>query len=350
MKNLFLVFTILLACNQPGKTVVTDSPITPLSIPDTTAQMAPVSEVLTIEQGDISAAEFEKYRSTYKNIFDNNAGSFAAVNGVTTIPLTNGSASFKNNEGTPHDEDRLAYRYLGAIPALSKYLIEGKGYEYRFYLLLDKNSGAQDTINGIPFITPDKKWFVSYAANPNDEPTPTSEVTIYAVAPGAIAKAWQKTFKQLVKEVCWKDNNTAYLKLIPSEEKASAPGYIRLTIANGNTPATAVSPSWYGNYELVLGKGKEEQWQIQLQVTKEGAVFSETGLQVFNQYALSTSQDNGSLSLTFNKALEGGSTILRKEDHFGHLEAAGDHFAFKCPYLDIRTNNNNNNTYQLIKK
>lgn len=348
MKNLFILFITLLACNQPGKTVVTDSLTAPLSTPDTTAQIAPVSNVLTVEQGDISAAEFEKYKAAYKNDLDNTS-SFTAVNGVTTIPLANGKASFKDNEGTPHDEDRLAYRYAGAIPALNKYLVEGKGYEYRFYLLLDKHSGAQDTINGIPFIAPDKKWFISYAANPNDEPTPTSEVTIYGVAPGAIAKAWQKTFKQLVKEVCWKDASSILLKLIPNEEKATTPSYIRLSIGSGNAPATAVSPSWYGNYSLVLSKGKEEELKIELKITKEGAVFSETGRQVFNQYALSTSQDNGNLSFTFNKVIEGGSAILQKEDRFGHIEAAGDHFAFKCPYLDTRTESHNT-TYPLIKQ
>ncbi|HVI46645.1 MAG TPA: hypothetical protein VM802_17335 [Chitinophaga sp.] len=358
MKNLLTLSVILLACNAPAKEVKNDSTMLAVAASAdsaVTAVSAAPQQVITVETGDITRQEFEQNKTSCKSDITYDSLQFRTVNGVTTINCNNGSVSFKDNAGVPHDEDRLAFRFAGELKALNKYLVEVRGYEHGFYILLDKASGRKDTVSNTPHVSPDGRWIVCEKEDPYAEQSPSTDIDIYTVDNGTVKQVYHKAFRWIARDLCWKDESMVYVKAARGEGETAAIDYARLTIVTGGNKATtaATSAAWYGTYSFVLNKDSKDsrdQLEVQLQVTKDSTIYTESGYQVYSKYSLSNSEKDGTLSFAFRHVLDGGSGVLERENRFGHIQSTTGGYSFECPYLDARTGSKKKIVYTLEKK
>ena len=190
---------------------------------EVTATLAGVTKTVQAEQhitdlqeSTITQAEFMKAYSAYHNPFTMDSARFSSIDGKTSLPLKSGVRVFTNNNGVPYDENIETYVYRGQFESIKSYLVEVNLYEDNFFLLINKNTGKTDTLSGFPYLSEDHRQIFCSQYNPyetyDDMPPPTQDAEFYTVSKTLIKQVNRKPFKFFIDKVCWKDNNTIYLK------------------------------------------------------------------------------------------------------------------------------------------
>ena len=86
-------------------------------------------------------------------------------NGKTVLYCTQQLLRFVDD--TTNVESQSIYTYIGQLPALDLYLVEGQFYEEMSYFFIDKQSGnTKATFSGMPYLSPDKKSIITLDSNP----------------------------------------------------------------------------------------------------------------------------------------------------------------------------------------
>ena len=182
------------------------------------------SDLPQLIESDLSESDYENSRADDQNLFLKDTITFPSVNGTIELPTAESTVVFKNNIGEPHDEDIETFKYLGSYTALKKYLLEVHLYEDSFHLLVDQQTGLIDTLQGMPYFSPDhSKIFSSqevFEDGDNDQ-LMFSYNYLYNFRSEKIDLLTTINFKWLVRECYWKNNQTIYIKASTSKLPAS---------------------------------------------------------------------------------------------------------------------------------
>ncbi|MDB0602878.1 hypothetical protein V2590_09610 [Tenacibaculum maritimum] len=156
---------------------------------------------------------------------------------ITNLFLNNGETIFfKDNLGTPYDENSIQYRKVQSKKA-TKFIISVQEYERDYFLLLDKDDKSIDTIPSYPYFSKDKNIIFVVDYNPyetyNDIFPPSEDVYIYKYVKKQLQKVYFKPYHffsdTYLESFFWKDQNILYLKFISEKDRKKAK-YISLTI------------------------------------------------------------------------------------------------------------------------
>jgi hypothetical protein len=189
----------------------------------------------TIDIVGISKQEFDSKKEVSKILIKYDSIRFPKINGLINLSLLNGtSLKLKDNVGTPYDENRISYKYLGFLNIANKYLVSVKVYEASYYLLIDSSTGKKQKINGIPVISPNYEYFITTFYNQydeyNDMPPPTQDIEIYKIInKSSLKKIISKHYKWSIKSLFWKNNNEIYIKR-SKDKNSSSIDYVKLKI------------------------------------------------------------------------------------------------------------------------
>ncbi|MFL0143641.1 hypothetical protein, partial [Tenacibaculum maritimum] len=115
---------------------------------------------------------------------------------ITNLFLNNGETIFfKDNLGTPYDENSIQYRKVQSKKA-TKFIISVQEYERDYFLLLDKDDKSIDTIPSYPYFSKDKNIIFVVDYNPyetyNDIFPPSEDVYIYKYVKKQLQKVYFK--------------------------------------------------------------------------------------------------------------------------------------------------------------
>lgn len=184
--------------------------------PNVSTQIKAAQSVTGLQDSSITEEEFLQAFSAYQNPFTPDSAKFSSIHGKTSLPLKSGVHVFTNNNGVPYDENIEIYKYRGQFESVKSYLVEVHLYEDNFFLLINKNSGNIDTLNGFPYFSADHRRIFSSQYNPyetyDDMPPPTQDAELYMVNSTGVKQVTRRPFKFFINGACWKDNNTLYLK------------------------------------------------------------------------------------------------------------------------------------------
>ncbi|GGH03233.1 hypothetical protein [Pedobacter zeae] len=226
MKKVFIICLFLISCQEAPQKIKAGK---------YTRQKAKVLENYTdIAESEISRKKFDMGVLTFHNPIILDSSVFAPVNGKTTLPVKAGDKVFVDNRGVPHDEDMVSYRYRGRFGSLNSYVVEVHLYEDDFFLLINAVTGRQDTLNGFPFLSPDKRKIFCSRYNPYETyekvPPPTCDVEIHLLKGTTISQIIRKPLKNDIMQAYWKNSNTIYTK-VASGQGGSDSSYreLRLT-------------------------------------------------------------------------------------------------------------------------
>lgn len=362
MRKLLSLLIFLYACNGAVQNKATADSTAAVAKTDSAAAVpAPAAQQLSVELTGIPEAEFDRYKQSDRNQIDNDTTKLHVVNGVLTIPSDKGGAVvFKNNDGVPHDEDKLSYSYHGYLKPLNKYLVGVSGYEHAYCLMVDKTTGKKDTVSNIPAVSPDGKLLICSRYNPYEEyehiPPPTGDISIYAVENNDVKRIFIQPYRWFVRDLYWKDNRTVYIKTRQKEgDDAATTDYIQLAVVSGTDTlnASPVNASWKGTYSTVLNESSSDSRDhinVDFKVDGNTVMYTESGFQVYNKYLLAATEKDGQLFFTFKKVEDGGDRMVETEKRFGHIEKEDGKYKLYCPYLDSKMNGGNRMSYPLRKK
>lgn len=134
---------------------------------------------------------FESKKSTAINYLVTDTTAITKKNGLIELKTPGKTKVFKDN---PTDEDdRQIYSYLGQIPVLNQYLVQGNYYEGSDFQFIDKSTGANtQTFGDVPYLSPDKKHIISIYGNPYEQ---TSDLALYTVNNNKIKEVMSASFK-----------------------------------------------------------------------------------------------------------------------------------------------------------
>lgn len=362
MRKLLPIFILLSACNEGVfRKTTADSAVTAGKTDTLTTAAAPAPALLSVELTGITEEEFQRHQPSTQDQIEYDTTKFRTVNGQLTLPTEKeGVVLLQNNNGVPHDEDRLVYQYRGYLKLLNKYLVEVNGYEHGYCLLIDKSTGKKDTISNLPVVSPDGRLILSKRYNPYEEhehiPPPTEDISIYTVDNNAVKRIFLQANRWFAHDLYWKDNHTVYVKTWQKEgDDAAISDYVRLTVVAGQDTlnSAAVNASWNGTYATVLHESSDDARDhigVELKVDGNTAIYTESGFQLYNKYLLAASEMDGALFFTFKKILDGGGVILKIEKRFGHIKKEDGKYILYCPYLDCQVNGGHRMSYPLKKK
>jgi hypothetical protein len=177
MKHSFFLFftTIILvfSCNKKTaeSTVVTDS--VEAAENDRYFEMAD-SSVFHIgdhvfELTTISKADFEALPDLFKNMDTSETNRMRAYASVVSrkgdslgITCANNKIIYMINNNDEDDDAFANYTFLKDMPEINQWLLMGTYYEAYGYLLIDKTSGDSTALYGMPVVSPDKKYIITF--------------------------------------------------------------------------------------------------------------------------------------------------------------------------------------------
>jgi len=186
----------------------------------------------------IDKSLFESKKETSVNYLVKDTTAITKKNGIIELKSLNKTKIFKDH---PTDEDsREIFNYIGQVPALNQYLVQGNYYEGYDYQFIDKTTGADtQTFSDLPYISPDKKHIIAIYGNPYES---TADLELYYVNGNKIKniiiasfKNWMPSFEP--SEMFWSNDNHLYLTVNHAKAtwqengKPSSPSqYIRIRI------------------------------------------------------------------------------------------------------------------------
>lgn len=360
MRKLLSLLVFLYACDGTGQNkTATDSAVV-AGISDSLPATAAIPPA-TVEISSITQEAFSKYETSYTNPITYDSAKFPVVNGALNIPTDKGGpVVLNNNEGVPHDENRISFKYAGYIASLNRYLVTVKGYEQRYCLAIDKATGQKDTLQNVPQVSPDSKLLICHQYNPYETyenvTPPTEDISIYTVENNVIRKAFFQPYHWFVSGLYWKDNHTVYIRTAQPVDDVSHVDYVQLEIVTGTAPrkTSSINDSWKGTYTIVLNEASSDsrdQIQVELKLAGDSAVFTESGFQVYGKYLLAAAEKEGRLIFTFKGVLDGGSGLVEREKRFGYMWKNDEgQYRLSCPYLDQRVSPEGPIAFPLKKK
>lgn len=115
-----------------------------------------------------------------------------------------------------------------------------------------------------------------------------------------------------------------------------------------------ISEKWIGSYSLIINENSKD-WRdtqdITLDINKDSVIYSVEGYQIYQKYKLSAIENNNTLKLKFQSALDDtDSAVLEKTKDFGEMVYDGKNYNWTCPYIDISFMDKKKITYILSKK
>ncbi|MBC9930271.1 hypothetical protein [Chitinophaga qingshengii] len=360
MRKLLSLLIFLYACNGAVQNKTATDSVTAASKPDSGKAVAILPPV-TVEISSITGETFKKYEASYNNPITLDSAKFPVVNGELNIPTDKGGpVILKNNEGVPHDENRISFKYAGYIASLNRYLVTVKGYEQRYCLAIDKATGQKDTLQNVPQVSPDSKLLICHQYNPYETyenvTPPTEDISIYAVENNVIRKIFFQPYRWFVSGLYWKDNHTVYIRSTQPVDDVSNVDHVQLEIVTGTTPrnTVAINDSWKGTYTALLNEkagDSRDQVEVELKVSGDSTILTESGYQVYGKYLLAATEREGNLFFTFKQVLDGGSGLIEREKRFGYLwKDEEGKYRLTCPYLDVQSTNGGRVAFLLKKK
>jgi len=294
---------------------------------------------------NLTKASYDTGKTGDVDPFKKDTLTHASRNGIIRLPVAGATAIFQDNKGEPHDEDIKTFKYLGTYPTLKKYLLEVHVSEDHYYLLVDQKTGLQDTIQGMPYFSPDRtKIFASQDEyeDGDEDMHLVSANYIYKRVSNRTKVAASDSYKWLVRECYWKDNKTVYVKASTSQDpldffyKMITIGVPEKKVTNHTKTSLA---AWIGSYKTSLYKGSDDsrdEQDIEINIYADSIIYMESGYQLYNKYSLSAKEENKVISLTYKSTIEGGSPIVDSQHDFGTVKKNGDAITWESPYLDER--------------
>ena len=227
--SLFLLLAFI-SCNnsnrQKGKTVSQESETDKLQyeLKDGDTDQQEFENILILNSlngyniSDITQNEFDNNLTNASPVsFLKNSSVIVTPEGIEII-CENTTVNFKNIGGDR--TDKISYTYIGYSNELNREIINVRGYEHGYCILLDIKNGEMDTIANIPYISPDVKYIFCHRYNPYEEhyniPPPTSDVHLYEIDGNSINLILKDVYTWIIEDLYWKDEVTIYLK---GEEK-----------------------------------------------------------------------------------------------------------------------------------
>lgn len=190
------------------------------------AQKDKSSDPWAIELFPINEATFKiAYKARKKTIFSDPT-TYRKKNGTLRLPIANGElVVFEDNNGTPYDEDRKSFRYLGQVKVLGCYLVEQHLFESTDYILINKKSGKTNTLAGMPAVSPDGKILFNTAFNRYEEYAdvnpPSQDVYLSLVSPGGLSEPYRKSYNNMyIKNYAWETNTSLVICYKTSKEES----------------------------------------------------------------------------------------------------------------------------------
>lgn len=181
---------------------------------------------------------FESKKGTSVNYLVRDTTAITKKNGILELKTPNKTKIFKDR---PTDEDsREIFTYIGQVPVLNQYLVQGNYYEGYDFQFINKTTGADtQTLNDLPYVSPDKKHIIAIYGNPYES---TADLELYAVNGSKIKnivaasfKNWMPTYEP--SDMFWSSDGYLYLSVnhakatIDADGKpSSASQYIRIRI------------------------------------------------------------------------------------------------------------------------
>jgi len=169
-----------------------------------------LNDYIKIELIDKSLFESKKETSVSYLVRDTTA--ITKKNGITELKTPNKTKTFKDH---PTDEDsREIFNYIGQVPVLNQYLVQGNYYEGYDFQFIDKTTGADtQTFSDLPYVSPDKKHIIAIYGNPYES---TADLELYSVNGSKIKniivasfKNWMPSFEP--SEMFWSNDGHLYL-------------------------------------------------------------------------------------------------------------------------------------------
>lgn len=168
----------------------------------------------------IDKSLFDSKKQTSVNYLVRDTTAITKKNGIIELKTPNKTKIFKDN---PTDEDsRQIFSYLGQVPVLNQYLVQGNYYEGSDFQFIDKTTGAETkTFVDLPYVSPDKKHIIAIYSNPYES---TADLELYSVNGSKIKNIISASFKNWMpaidpSEMFW--SNDGYLYLNVNHSKAA---------------------------------------------------------------------------------------------------------------------------------
>lgn len=110
---------------------------------------------------------YNSKKNTVVNYFTADTTAIRKVNGVLQLKCNDSIKKFTDKLDA--EEENQEYTYLGRIDALNCYIVSGSYYEGWDYELINRNNCSVTSIDGFPYLSPDKKKIVSFSYNPYED-------------------------------------------------------------------------------------------------------------------------------------------------------------------------------------
>jgi len=178
-----------------------------------------------IELLPIDAATFKKAFEVRKKTIISDTATYRKKNGILRLPLANGKrVVFEDNKGTPYDEDRKSFRYLGQVKVLSCYLVEQHLFESTDYVLINKKTGKTNTLAGKPAVSPDGKILFNTAFNRYEEyadvSPPSQDIYLSVVSLGGFSEPYRVSYNNMyITNYAWETNTSLVICYRTREEE-----------------------------------------------------------------------------------------------------------------------------------
>ena len=179
-----------------------------------------------IELLPIDAATFKKAFKVRKKTVISNTATFKKKNGILRLPLANGKkVVFEDNKGTPYDEDRKSFFYLGQVKVLRCYLVEQHLFESTDYVLINKKTGKTNTLAGKPAVSPDGKIVFNTAFNRYEEYSdvspPSQDLYLSVVNSGGFSEPYRVSYNNMyITNYAWETNSNLVICYRTREEES----------------------------------------------------------------------------------------------------------------------------------
>jgi len=190
------------------------------------AQKDKSSNPWAIELLPINAATFESAFKVRKKTIYKDTYTYSKKNGTLRLPIANGKkVVFEDNKGTPYDEDRKSFRYLGQVKVLGCYLVEQHLFESTDYVLINKKTGKTNTLAGMPSVSPDGKILFNTAFNRYEEHAdvspPSQDVYLSHVNPTGFSEPYRISYNNMyITKYAWETNTSLVICYRTREEES----------------------------------------------------------------------------------------------------------------------------------
>ncbi|MEO5911568.1 MAG: SH3 domain-containing protein [Pelobium sp.] len=174
----------------------------------------PLKAHLKLELVEQSVFENQKSKTIDFLLADTNA--IIKKNGILTLPTVNKPVILKDN---PTDnDDSQEYNYLGQVPFLNQYLVEGSYYESLDFRFFDKTSGKETQAFGeYPYISANQKNIICIYGNAYES---TSDLELYTIENQQIKLVMTASFSkwfptaEKFNDIFWGSDGNLYLEVI----------------------------------------------------------------------------------------------------------------------------------------